>query len=318
MSPCRVRRCGFTLIELLVVIAIIAILIGLLLPAVQKVREAAARMKCQNNLKQVALALHNYHDARGYFPHATYNYIDSTGYTPAPYNNTQDRRSWGQDVWPYLEQDNLYRAFEAYMNTGASALGFPQLGSVVATLMCPSDPTSPKTQTYWGGLGTPTQGFSGNYVVCAGNGYFCQNSYLDSGNLNGICYALSRTRMTDITDGTSNTALVSELILSPDTYGHDIRGRYHNPAHSGVAFSTLYAPNNMIPDQFNWCSPQPVPRAPCIWTGSYMFVSARSYHANGVNLGLADGSIRFVTNSIDINTWRALGSRNGGEVVGNY
>ena len=318
-SHARGRPRGFTLIELLVVIAIIAILIGLLLPAVQKVRAAAARMKCSSNMKQVALALHNYHDARGTFPHGTYNLIDGTGWTPAPYNGTQDRRCWLHDILPYIEQDNLYGRFETHMRTGASALAFTGgYETVLPTMMCPSDPTSPKTQTYWGGTaGQPTQGFSGNYAVNAGNGYFETNG---GQNLNGVFFALSRVRMTDIGDGTSSTAFVSELILSPDTNGHDIRGRYWNPAHSGgVVFSTRLPPNNLVPDQMNWCQATPVRGAPCTWTGTAMFVSVRSYHINGVNLALADASVRFVPNSVNPNTFAALGSRNGGEVIdGNW
>ena len=87
-----------------------------------------------------------------------------------------------------------------------------------------------------------------------------------------------------------------------------------NPAHSGVAFSTRIPPNTMVPDQFNWCSNQPNnPRAPCIWTGTNMFVSARSYHPGGVNLGLGDGSVRYVSDNVDPVAFRALGSRNGNE-----
>jgi prepilin-type N-terminal cleavage/methylation domain-containing protein len=320
------RRQAFTLIELLVVIAIIAVLIGLLLPAVQKVREAANRTRCNNNLKQIGIALHNYHDARGFFPHATYNYIDGTGSTPAPYNGTEDRRCWWHDILPYVEADNLFNAFQAYMNTGGTALGFPGIDNTVVKIYeCPSDPTSPKVGTYWGGTnGSATQGFSGNYLVCGGNDYFNPgtltnpNDIASSSRLNGIFYALSRTRITDVRDGASNTAFTSEVILSPDNNGHDIRGRYFNPGHSGVMFSTRVTPNTLVPDQFDWCQATPVPRAPCIWTNVGIFVSPRSYHPQGVNLGLADGSVRFVSDGIDPVTFSALGSRNGGEVVGPY
>lgn len=314
------RRCrAFTLIELLVVLAIIAVLIALLLPATQKVREAAARLKCQHHLRQVGLALHQYHDARGFFPHGTYNYLDNYTTQPPPYGTMQNRRSWMHDTLPYLEQDNLFQEFEAHMNTGASALAFRKNTTIIPTLMCPMDPINPKTKT-WNPGGGPgnSQGFSGNYILCAGSDYFNPRGVSSSTELNGLFFAISRVKLADVTDGTAHTALSSELILSPDVVDNDIRGRYYNPSHGGVLFSTRIPPNTLVPDQLNWCSTRPVPRAPCIWTGTNMFVSPRSYHPGGVNLGLADGSVQFLGDSVDPVVFRALGSRNGGEVPGSY
>jgi len=317
-------RRGFTLVELLVVIAIIAMLVTLLLPAVQSAREAARRSQCTNNIRQIALALMNFHDSRGHFPHGNYNYIDSTGTTPDPYNGTQDRRCWFHDTLPYLEESALFEDFDNYMDTGRSALGYPKLGTAVPTFMCTSDGLSPKLNTFWGGLdGLPTQGFSGNYVGCAGSDYFNPTNWEVSGQrytpleasskLDGTMFAVSKVRISQMTDGTSKTALISEIILSPDTEAHDIRGRYYNPAHGGVLFSTRIPPNTLVPDRFNWCSSSPVPQAPCVSSGSNMFVSPRSYHPGGVSVAMADCSVRFVGNAVDALIFKAAGSRTGQE-----
>src|SRR5947208_2357155 len=151
MRVSRVRP-GFTLIELLVVIAIIAILVGLLVPAVQKVREAAARTQCQNNLKQVGLALHNYHDVYKSLPPGQTNEI--VNYDYPPYG---ERRCWMQKILPYLEQGPLYQQIEAWMNQPSSPPGqapynahvwwTPGRWTIVPTLMCPSDPANPKNVT---------------------------------------------------------------------------------------------------------------------------------------------------------------------------
>jgi prepilin-type N-terminal cleavage/methylation domain-containing protein/prepilin-type processing-associated H-X9-DG protein len=308
---------GFTLIELLVVITIIGILIALLLPAVNSIRATARKLECSSNMRNIALALVNHETQYKHFPHGVYNYLDSTFKTPAPYNDWQDRRCWMHQALPFLEQAALYDLFNEHMKVNKSALAFEQSDTVIPVLMCPSDSTSPKTHTFWGGLGkAESQGFSGNMIVCAGSEYFNEGGVENSAKLNGMFFAQSKVRNASILDGASNTIMVSELILSPDTDSHDIRGRYYNPAHGGVLFSTRVTPNTLVPDRLNWCGKTPVARAPCIYTGQNMFVSARSFHSGGVNVAMAGGSCHFVTNEIDADVYSALGTRNGGESTG--
>ncbi len=222
-------RRAFTLVELLVVIAIIGILIGLLLPAVNSAREAGRRAQCQNNLKQVGLAVLNYNDVYGHFPEGTRDLIDDQGGT-----TPQNRRCWMQEILPYIEFAALYKQFDEWMAAPASggwngpgntALGFPGMQTVVPTLVCPDDRNSPKLHTYYAGSnGQPDQGFSGNFVLCAGSDTMNPSGPQSSTTVNGVCFARSKVTMAQITDGTSHTALSTEIILSPDTVANDIRG----------------------------------------------------------------------------------------------
>jgi prepilin-type N-terminal cleavage/methylation domain-containing protein len=321
------RPRAFTLVELLVVIAIIGVLVSLLLPGVQAAREAARRSQCVNNLKQIALSLHNHHDAKRQFPPGTYNYIDS-GVMPAIYNGKQDHRSWFHDLLPYTEETALYLDFDAFAKTGTMVFYFPKSGTIVPGYVCLSDPTSPKVRTYnsgpsppesFGVPGQPSQGFSGNYAACSGDDFFNPTGYLSSAKQRGILYSASRTRMKEITDGTSHTAMVSEIILSPDTLDNDSRGRYYNPSHGGVCFTTLYPPNTTLEDKVNWLSAYAVPEAPAFGNmGAFsnnMYLSARSLHPGGVNLAAADGSIHFVSSEVDPVSYDAWGSRAGNELT---
>jgi prepilin-type processing-associated H-X9-DG protein len=163
-----------------------------------------------------------------------------------------------------------------------------------------------------------TQGFSGNFVASAGSGHFNRppegsgmSPFLSSADLDGMFFAVSQVKMGQVTDGTSKTLLLSELVLVEDTTSHDVRGRYHNPAHGGILCSTLYPPNTSRPDRFNWCSHTPPPHAPCIQSTLNIVVSARSYHAGGVNYCRVDGSVDSATDSVDLLVWNAMGSRNG-------
>ncbi|MCE9563509.1 MAG: DUF1559 domain-containing protein [Planctomycetes bacterium] len=314
------KRYGFTLIELLVVIAIIAILIGLLLPAVQKVREAAARMKCSNNLKQVGLALHNYHDVRGVMPmgqpqgyyYANW-YADGALTDPNLKVIDADRSCWVAFILAYLEQSAMASQYDTWAKTWpGSTISGPFATTIIPTLVCPSDKNSPKIST----LG---QGFHTNYVTCLGSGYATPSTAPNGLALDGMFYGRSKIRITDVTDGTSNTVMGSELLQSPDTGTHDIRGRIWNSIHAATEFSTIYPPNSTIGDNpMGYCVA--IPGAPCASQSvANAYTLARSRHTGGVNAVLADGSVRFVRDNITPSTWLGMGSRASGEVIpGDY
>jgi prepilin-type N-terminal cleavage/methylation domain-containing protein len=310
---------GFTLVELLVVIAIIGILIALLLPAVQAAREAARRTQCTNNFKQTLLALHNFHGARKYLPPGGYNYIDDgTGARAVPPlpGAPKLRRCWMHDTLPFFEEIGLFSDLAAYMNSpNSNTVGYQKNQTVVPPLMCPDDPLNPKIKTYSsGGSTATTQGFHGNIVACAGNDYFNPGGHPNSGKLNGL-FHIALVRMKDIVDGTSKTAALSEIILTEDVGADDLRGRYYNPWTGGVLFSTRIPPNTLVPDQMRHCLSPAGTKSPCVFTDVNIFVSARSYHPGGVTLGLADGSARFVADTVDPTIFKAVGSRNGSEPV---
>jgi prepilin-type N-terminal cleavage/methylation domain-containing protein len=324
------RRRAFTLIELLVVIAIIAILIGLLLPAVQKVREAAARAQCSNNLKQVGLAMHNYHDANGVLP-----YGEGPG-NPADPITTRRGCCWGDWqtlILPYIEQQAM---FNNYKNLGGNDIkGMAITGTSVRlrygdspnvegvtsqrlkTLTCPSDTPNPGAITTTIG-GVTYSITSHNYVANYGNtnNYQVDISTPVALKFGGAPFgwAPQISKLTDLADGTSNTMLASETLQG---IGSDLRGfSWWAP---GAQFTAVYPPNSTSPDIVTQnCNNQPARNLPCVDNGgAWNILAARSRHTGGVQTVMGDGSVRFVPQSLDINVWRALSTSRGGEVVSN-
>jgi prepilin-type N-terminal cleavage/methylation domain-containing protein/prepilin-type processing-associated H-X9-DG protein len=310
----RLSRHGFTLIELLVVIAIIAILIGLLLPAVQKVREAAARVKCQNNLKQWALAMHSYHDVNN---RLVYGATKTTG--------SFVRMSWVPPMWPYIEQGPLASKYDYTKpfhvlpngtNNGSAGVTINVIAAQVPTYFCPSDRGAP---VYW--MGDAYTRSRGSYAVNWGPVYDPVKGTLTSitgpfGYTNGTTLPLTVT-MTGITDGTSNTLMMSERIMAAPDNLYDIRGDIMNDDRGCANFQTINTPNSSVPDELVFWAANSDPMMPSVKASNGQS-AARSRHTGGVNVALCDGSIRFVSNSVALATWRAVSTMNGGEVISNF
>jgi prepilin-type N-terminal cleavage/methylation domain-containing protein/prepilin-type processing-associated H-X9-DG protein len=305
-------RSAFTLIELLVVIAIIAILIGLLLPAVQKVREAAARMSCTNNLKQLALSCHGYHDTNGYLP---YDCSPEAG-DSSTWGMGGTNWSWIAHTLPYFEQGALYNSITALGGGNLDTVSLQTaynggyLSVSIKTLFCPSDNANNSAN-----LMTNRADLSGsigltNYKGVSGQNWAWTFVYAGTGRANGDTNGLAdgdgiffrgdgnkRTKLTDITDGTSNTFMVGEDI--------PLYNQWCSWPYSNNAVGTCAVPPN-------YQMPPAMAANPGNWPTTYSF---RSRHTNGLQFGYADGSVHFIQQAIDQPTYRAMATIQGGETL---
>jgi prepilin-type N-terminal cleavage/methylation domain-containing protein/prepilin-type processing-associated H-X9-DG protein len=341
----RVR--GFTLIELLVVIAIIAVLIALLLPAVQSAREAARRAQCVNNMKQLGLAMHNYHSVSNCLPAGNISKEGdpATGCGRYIFSGCQNT-PWFCLMLPQVEQAPLYNSFNFDLGMeGPFAplpLGFfansTVYGTKVNVFQCPSDRDN-KFQiipAYLGGVLSGPIGTKGNYGVSWGNTYWGQDTpatappMLDpvTGKVPQFmrsAFGFYRVGFASITDGTSNTVLMAE-VLQGEMY--DVRGLLWSSIPGGGSFFSRLPPNNptdyyqtgLYGDQLNqpiFCISEPGMGLPCQGNAGDQraYAGSRSRHPGGINVLLGDGSVRFVKNSVNPTIWVGLNTISGGEVI---
>jgi len=316
---------GFTLIELLVVIAIIAILIGLLLPAVQKVREAAARMSCQNNLKQWGIAQHTYND--------TYNNLPPGGEftsTSGQWGN-DDQGTWIVHSLPYVEQEALFRLKPANTFNSAGIMRNNPAAQAARpkVFRCPSDDfnLNEAHSNYAGSMGPQCAGgpcgVDPNQFRCqTGNILGITTSPDHGGNTNSSTLRGLYNRegakisLIAITDGTSNTIMIGEVL--PEWHDHMSNGSWMH-FNGGYSHISTIVPINTRITHGTWCgdggTAQPATQSRSNWNVSWGF---KSKHTNGANFVFADGSVKFLSQSIDMIAYQYLGGRNDGQPIPNF
>lgn len=298
-SSARVSRRGFTLVELLVVIAIIGVLVALLLPAVQSAREAARRMSCSNHLKQLGLAMHNYHDTYGKFPFGWSN----------------RGAGWSAMILPMIEQKNLYDtlSFHESDNWDTYAPNEAVCSTLIPALRCPSAaiPRHVDNQGITGRVPATYRGVASSTADSDDPGTSAVGRSLENSDLEGIFYGDSVIRFADILDGSSNTYMLGECYW--DTFSQDgnqmdfwyIGSPQVDPWPSATEFSEFVGSTGV-----------PYNARKIVSTSGYVKeLSFSSFHPNGAMFTLSDGSVRFVSFNIDGATYKAFGSRNGGEAV---